>query len=181
MVIRIYWASVTGNRKIAADQARIRNLVTSLNIETQWIDITTSSEVRQEMRKECGIPDAMPPQIFKDDDYLGDMIAMEDAVEEGKVKQWFHVKVLEEEEEEGEKVTATAADTMTSADDVSSNEVTLETAEVKQKEKVQEVRTIPAPMSATITAKVVFPRSKTNHISKSTLDSEERRKKILGL
>jgi len=156
MVVRIYWASVTGNRKIASEQSRLRNLVESLNVETVWIDITTSSEVKDEMRRETGIEDAMPPQMFIDDKYLGDISAMEDAVEAGEVRQWFNLPPKSE--------------------DVVSDPQIVKSEKVETEEKPKCVT-----IHATIPTKVVFSKSKTNHVNKSTLDNEERRKKILGL
>ena len=57
--------------QISGEQTRLRNLIESLQIPSEWIDITTDVLVREKMREECGKPTAMPPQIFNEFRYLG--------------------------------------------------------------------------------------------------------------
>lgn len=89
MVIRVYWASVTGNRKISGDQSRLKNLIESLKLESTWIDVTTSRSVMNQMRMECGNSKALPPQIFLDDVHLGDVDELNERVEDGSWKAWL--------------------------------------------------------------------------------------------
>nr|CAB3262907.1 uncharacterized protein LOC100184975 [Phallusia mammillata] len=92
MVIRVYWASVTCSRKMEGEQTRLRYVIQNLKLESVWIDITTDTSVREQMRKECGNPKAVPPQIFSDDVYLGDMTVMEEFVEEERVHEFFKIE-----------------------------------------------------------------------------------------
>lgn len=89
MVIRVYWASVTGNRKIEGDQARVRDIIESYKLDSQWIDITTDRSVMVEMRKECCNSKALPPQIFNDEVYLGNADDMNLSIEEGRLMEWL--------------------------------------------------------------------------------------------
>nr|XP_039267765.1 uncharacterized protein LOC120342845 [Styela clava] len=89
MVIRIYWASVTGNRKINSDQSRLKNVLECFKLESTWIDVTTSRSVMNQMRMECGKANALPPQIFNDDVYLGDVDDFNERIEDGSWKAWI--------------------------------------------------------------------------------------------
>lgn len=113
MVIRVYWASVTGNRKVNGDQTRLRFLIESLKLESTWIDITTSRAVCNQMRMECGDPKALPPQIFNDDIHLGNVEDMDASIEDGRLMEWLRMEdpKPKEENEEGKVVQATANDT----------------------------------------------------------------------
>lgn len=57
--------------QIDGDQTRLRYLIESLKLESQWVDVTTDSIILKRMREECGNPKALPPQIFNDDVFLG--------------------------------------------------------------------------------------------------------------
>uniref|UniRef100_H2Z773 Glutaredoxin domain-containing protein n=1 Tax=Ciona savignyi TaxID=51511 RepID=H2Z773_CIOSA len=89
MVIRVYWASVTGNRKVDGEQTRLRNIIESLKVDSTWVDITTDPLIKQKMRDECCNARAMPPQIFNDEKYLGDVEDMEYFVEQERAIDFF--------------------------------------------------------------------------------------------
>ena len=109
-----------------------------------------------------------PPQDIDD---------MEVAVEDGKVREWFHVPVdVEGTAEEDKKVK--------SEQDVADKSASPTTTEASTKFVSATATIQAAPQKSVVHAKVranvVFPRSKTNHVEKSTLD-EERKRKLTGL
>nr|XP_026690100.1 uncharacterized protein LOC100184975 isoform X1 [Ciona intestinalis] len=207
MVIRIYWASVTGNRKVDGEQTRLRNIIESLKLESQWVDITTDPLIKQKMRDECGNQRAMPPQIFNDEKYLGSVEDMEIFIEEKRSQDFFN----------GNSVTLTDGPTM--AHDVT-NDVTAEvfthnrnnsngaspTSSIenepivayKAREQESEVKSyLPPPRKnvlaavgafeslkdappKTETTKVIFTKSKQSTEHPIATD-EERKRRILGL
>jgi len=207
MVIRIYWASVTGNRKINADTTRVRNVIQSLKIDSEWIDVTTSPAVRARMRSECGNPRALPPQIFRDDVYLGDVEAMEGFIEDEKALEWFGMSPETSVKTDGPSSSSDDSDSTCSSDKeipVVPRSGSIQIIQIEDP-VIQKTDDIPESVKDTVTAavseyeilvkdgpklndprppKVVFPRSKSiaaDNQAQNRVISDERRRKILGL
>lgn len=81
--IRIYVTSISSNMKTKKNQLKITNVFDGKKIPYECIDISLSEESKLEMREKCGNDKALPPQLFKGDEYLGDFDAFDDAVETG--------------------------------------------------------------------------------------------------
>ncbi|KAG9347658.1 hypothetical protein JZ751_005230 [Albula glossodonta] len=89
MSIIIYYTSVSSNLKIKQNQQQIFMHLDSKKIQYKTIDISTDSEVKDEMRRKVNDPTALPPQIFNGDVYCGDYDKFFEAVEAGNEKDFF--------------------------------------------------------------------------------------------
>ncbi|KAM3910525.1 adapter SH3BGRL [Leptodactylus fuscus] len=77
MVIKVYIASCSGSTSIKKQQTAITGLLDAMRIEYEEMDIAANEENRKWMRENVpehcrpasGIP--LPPQIFRDNCYLG--------------------------------------------------------------------------------------------------------------
>ncbi|KAJ8409675.1 hypothetical protein AAFF_G00217340 [Aldrovandia affinis] len=85
MSITIYYTSVSGSRELKGHQNKIFQYLDSKNIEYKMVDISQSSEVKDEMRRKADNPRALPPQIFSGDVYCGDYDKFFEALEEEKI------------------------------------------------------------------------------------------------
>ncbi|CAG5097172.1 Oidioi.mRNA.OKI2018_I69.XSR.g14964.t2.cds [Oikopleura dioica] len=83
--LKIYWASATGCRKISSEQMRLKQIIGGERLVCEWIDITTDTALLHEMRQKSAIEKALPPQIFHGDEYLGNVEALNEAVEDGNL------------------------------------------------------------------------------------------------
>jgi len=205
MVIRVYWASVTGNRKINADTTRVRNIIQSLKIDSEWIDVTTSPSVRSKMRRECGNPRALPPQIFRDDVYLGDVDTMEAFIEDERALEWFGMSpetsvktdsassdndsTCSDKENPPPVITRSGSIQIIQIEDPVIQKTSVDLPNVKDTvtSAVSEYEILVKDGNTKADSKqpkVVFPRSKSidpNNPAQNRVISEERRRKILGL
>jgi len=57
--------------QVKQHQTEIFQFLDSKRIKYRALDITTSTDVKEEMRKKVGNPSAMPPQVFNGDKYCG--------------------------------------------------------------------------------------------------------------
>ncbi|KAG9269789.1 SH3 domain-binding glutamic acid-rich-like protein 3 [Astyanax mexicanus] len=89
MSIVVYFSSASGSREVKQRQSEIFQFLDSKKIIYRALDITQSSDVKDEMRRKVGNNTALPPQIFNGDKYCGDYQAFSDAVEDGKPEAFF--------------------------------------------------------------------------------------------
>ncbi|XP_016085474.1 SH3 domain-binding glutamic acid-rich-like protein 3 [Sinocyclocheilus grahami] len=89
MSIKVYYSSVSGSREVKQHQSEIFHFLDSKKIKYFAVDITESTDLKEEMRKKVGNPSAMPPQVFNGDKYCGDYQKFFDAVEDGKPEAFF--------------------------------------------------------------------------------------------
>ncbi|XP_056305379.1 SH3 domain-binding glutamic acid-rich-like protein 3 [Danio aesculapii] len=89
MSITVYYSSVSGSREVKQHQGEIFGFLDSKKIKYFAVDISTSNDVKEQMRKKVGNPSAMPPQVFNGDKYCGDYQKFFDAVEDGKPEAFF--------------------------------------------------------------------------------------------
>ncbi|KAL6483083.1 hypothetical protein MHYP_G00079550 [Metynnis hypsauchen] len=89
MSIVVYFSSAGGSREVNKQQTAIFNFLDSKKFIYRALDITQSSDLKNEMRKKVGNPSALPPQVFNGDKYCGDFQAFFEAVEEGKPEKFF--------------------------------------------------------------------------------------------
>nr|AAI22220.1 Zgc:153284 [Danio rerio] len=89
MSITVYYSSVCGSREVKQHQGEILGFLDSKKIKYFTVDISTSNDAKEQMRKKVGNPSAMPPQVFNGDKYCGDYQKFFDAVEEGKPEAFF--------------------------------------------------------------------------------------------
>lgn len=57
--------------QVKSQQTEVMRILDSKSIKYELIDISVSSELRNEMRSKSGIPSAVPPQLFNGEDYCG--------------------------------------------------------------------------------------------------------------
>ncbi|KAK2159589.1 hypothetical protein LSH36_150g02027 [Paralvinella palmiformis] len=77
MVLKIYISSTSGNKEIKKKQEFIKQVLETKKICFEEIDISLAicEEDRKYMREHAkarGTPNPLPPQVFSDQDYLGD-------------------------------------------------------------------------------------------------------------
>jgi len=63
-----------------------------MGIEFTEIDIAEGQELKETMRELSNDPLAIPPQLFKDDEYLGDFDSFEEAVENKELKTFLKLE-----------------------------------------------------------------------------------------
>uniref|UniRef100_A0A3B1IXJ1 SH3 domain binding glutamate-rich protein like 3 n=1 Tax=Astyanax mexicanus TaxID=7994 RepID=A0A3B1IXJ1_ASTMX len=71
MSIVVYFSSASGSREVKQRQSEIFQFLDSKKIIYRALDITQSSDVKDEMRRKVGNNTALPPQIFNGDKYCG--------------------------------------------------------------------------------------------------------------
>lgn len=81
MGIKLYYTTVTASRTVKSQQTEVMRILDSKSIKYELVDISVSSELRDEMRSKSGIPSAVPPQLFNGEDYCGDYEMFSAAVE----------------------------------------------------------------------------------------------------
>ncbi|XP_051948173.1 SH3 domain-binding glutamic acid-rich-like protein 3 [Xyrauchen texanus] len=89
MSITVYYSSVSGSRELKQQQTEIFQFLDAKKIKYRVVDITETTDKKEEMRKKVGNPSAMPPQVFNGDKYCGDYQKFFDAVEDGKTEAFF--------------------------------------------------------------------------------------------
>ncbi|XP_073679328.1 SH3 domain-binding glutamic acid-rich-like protein 3 [Garra rufa] len=89
MTITVYFSSASGSREVKQQQSEIFQFLDSKKLKYFALDITESTDRKEEMRKKVGNPSAMPPQVFNEDKYCGDYQKFFDAVEDGKPEAFF--------------------------------------------------------------------------------------------
>ncbi|XP_028825199.1 SH3 domain-binding glutamic acid-rich-like protein 3 [Denticeps clupeoides] len=91
MSVTVYFSSVSGSREMKQQQSEIFQFLDSKKMKYQAVDISQNAELKEQMRKQVGRPNAMPPQVFNGDKYCGDYAAFFNAVEEGKAAAFFQL------------------------------------------------------------------------------------------
>ena len=79
--ITVFISSVSSNRELKKRQERILTILTGKRIPFEMVDIAVNEDDKHRMRHLCGVPTALPPQVFKGEKYLGDYDAFDEAVE----------------------------------------------------------------------------------------------------
>ncbi|XP_064599126.1 SH3 domain-binding glutamic acid-rich-like protein 3 [Liolophura sinensis] len=92
MSLLLYVTSVTTSRDIGKKQQRIKDVLDIKHIPYTEVDLAREPEEKDKMRELCGLPTALPPQIFNGDQYCGDYQAFDDAVEEGTLMEFLRLK-----------------------------------------------------------------------------------------
>ncbi|XP_069744436.1 SH3 domain-binding glutamic acid-rich-like protein 3 [Narcine bancroftii] len=89
MKIVIYYTSITATVELDKKQNNIKNILDGKNIPYILLDLAADANLKDEMREKIGDPKAMPPQIFNGDQYCGDFVAFEQAVESEKLEAFL--------------------------------------------------------------------------------------------
>ncbi|KAL7883912.1 hypothetical protein SRHO_G00015700 [Serrasalmus rhombeus] len=89
MGVRLYYTTVTASREVKSQQAEVMRILESKNIQYELIDISADGALRNEMRTKSGNPNAVPPQIFNEDQYCGGYMMFSEAVEEDTVEKFL--------------------------------------------------------------------------------------------
>jgi len=80
--LQVYISSVSSSMKLKQHQQKIQMILDSKCIKYELIDIAVSEDDKQKMRELADNPKALPPQLFNNNEYLGDFDAFEAAVED---------------------------------------------------------------------------------------------------
>ncbi|KAI4900694.1 hypothetical protein NFI96_033780, partial [Prochilodus magdalenae] len=75
--------------KIKKRQHDIFQFLNAKQIKYFMKDVTESPDIKEEMRKKVGNPQALPPQVFSGEQYCGDYDAFFNAVEDGEAEKFF--------------------------------------------------------------------------------------------
>ncbi|KAJ8373234.1 hypothetical protein AAFF_G00267260 [Aldrovandia affinis] len=62
------------NVEVKSQQAEMMRILESKSIRFELVDISVGGAVREEMRSKAGNPNAIPPQLFNNDQYCGDAV-----------------------------------------------------------------------------------------------------------
>jgi len=95
MGIKVFVTTVSANSVLKKNQQTIIDTLTARNIPFESIDISASENEEQKlfMREKATAKDGqvnpMPPQIFSDDEYLGDYDAFYEATEDNNLDVFF--------------------------------------------------------------------------------------------
>ncbi|XP_022075778.1 SH3 domain-binding glutamic acid-rich-like protein 3 isoform X2 [Acanthochromis polyacanthus] len=71
MSLTLFYTSVSSSVQIKKSQDKIMATLESLKIPFVQVDIAQSSEHKETMRRICGNPTALPPQLARGDVYCG--------------------------------------------------------------------------------------------------------------
>ncbi|XP_014788499.1 SH3 domain-binding glutamic acid-rich-like protein 3 [Octopus bimaculoides] len=92
MPVILYSTSVSGCRATKKKIESIKTILDSKNIEFTEIDISKDVEDKNKMRSLCGNETALPPQLFNEDEYLGDYDLFYEAVEAQDIKKFLKLE-----------------------------------------------------------------------------------------
>ncbi|VDM03988.1 unnamed protein product [Schistocephalus solidus] len=73
-MLELYISTVSGNNTIRSRQTYMQNILDSLKVKYDTIDIAAVEDAKNRMRKaleNAGKKEFLPPQIFDGDEYLG--------------------------------------------------------------------------------------------------------------
>ncbi|XP_008300411.1 SH3 domain-binding glutamic acid-rich-like protein 3 [Stegastes partitus] len=89
MSLTLFYTSVSSSVQIKKSQEKIQSVLDSKKIPFRLVDIAQCSEDKELMRKICGDPTALPPQLSNGDVYCGDFAAFENAIEEERLNEFL--------------------------------------------------------------------------------------------
>ncbi|PIO15913.1 hypothetical protein AB205_0072330 [Aquarana catesbeiana] len=89
MSLKMYMTTVTSSRETKAQQQDIVRVLDTSGQPYETVDIAADNSLRAEMREKCGNPNALPPQLFLGDKYLGGYDEIMAAVEDGELKKFL--------------------------------------------------------------------------------------------
>lgn len=84
----VYISSVTSNKEIRKQQVRIQDVLTSLKIEFEVLDVSMDGNL-QKMRDICKDPGLLAPQLCNGSTYCGNYEDFEYAVENKDVRTFL--------------------------------------------------------------------------------------------
>ncbi|CAH1799584.1 unnamed protein product [Owenia fusiformis] len=113
MVVKVYVSLLSGNMKLKAEQSKILSILQSRKIEFEEVDISSPNNENEKIfmrehsktKKEGTFP--LPPQIFNDQEYLGDFEAFEESVEIDALFEFLKMAPSKEVSESEVNVTST--------------------------------------------------------------------------
>jgi SH3 domain-binding glutamic acid-rich protein len=114
MVVKIYISRTTGNKEMQKKQDHILWTLESKSIEHLQIDIGDPllAKERQFMRENIKTQNnqmVLPPQIFNDEEYIGDYNSFFEAVECEQLYDYLHIEIPNTEVEYIIKLASTGA------------------------------------------------------------------------
>ncbi|OZC12577.1 SH3-binding, glutamic acid-rich protein [Onchocerca flexuosa] len=97
MTLNVYIASITANTEVRKQVQKVLMVLDGLGVPFKAIDITLrgNEQHRDFMREKAlnerceGVP--LPPQFFIDDEYLGNYMDFEEAVEENQLPEFLRL------------------------------------------------------------------------------------------
>ncbi|CAG9538004.1 unnamed protein product [Cercopithifilaria johnstoni] len=109
MTLNVYIASITANTEVRKQVQKVLMVLDGLGVPFKAIDITLrgNEQYRDFMRqnalnKRCdGIP--LPPQFFVDDEYLGNYMDFEEAVEDNQLPEFLRLIPSSAEDEDDDE------------------------------------------------------------------------------
>uniref|UniRef100_A0AAF5Q0F2 Glutaredoxin domain-containing protein n=1 Tax=Wuchereria bancrofti TaxID=6293 RepID=A0AAF5Q0F2_WUCBA len=111
MTLNVYIASITANTEVRKQVQKVLMVLDGLGVPFKAIDITLrgNEQYRDFMRQNAlnercdGVP--LPPQFFVDDEYLGNYMDFEEAVEDNHLPEFLRLipsSAEDEDDDEGE-------------------------------------------------------------------------------
>ncbi|KAJ3400041.1 hypothetical protein HDV05_001377 [Chytridiales sp. JEL 0842] len=85
----LYMSSVPASIKIRKDTSRVIDILTARKIEFVQVDVATDEEAKEYMRSKCG--NSMLPKLFVNGEHKGGADQLEEANEDGAVKEWLGI------------------------------------------------------------------------------------------
>lgn len=89
MVIKVYYSSITPSLVIKKQQQHIQNVLETLKVEFELVDVMVGKEAKIKMCKFSNNPKAIPPQLFNEDDFCGNYEEFYSAVEKSEVEKFL--------------------------------------------------------------------------------------------
>lgn len=97
MTLNVYIASITANTEVRKQVQKVLMVLDGLGVPFKAIDITLrgNEQYRDFMRQNAlnercdGVP--LPPQFFADDEYLGNYMDFEEAVEDNQLPEFLRL------------------------------------------------------------------------------------------
>ncbi|XP_072277636.1 SH3 domain-binding glutamic acid-rich-like protein 3 [Pyxicephalus adspersus] len=92
MDLKMYMTTVTSSRETKSQQAEMCRILDTCGHPYVTVDISVDKDLLTEMREKSCKPNAVPPQLFLGDEYLGGFQELMTAVEDGELQKFLGKK-----------------------------------------------------------------------------------------
>ncbi|KAJ7394333.1 SH3 domain-binding glutamic acid-rich-like protein [Desmophyllum pertusum] len=90
--VTLFISDLSGNKEIKKRQQRIRTLLKAYKVSFQEVDVAQDEDELERMRELVGDEAAVAPQIANGEEYCGDYVAFETAIEKENLEEFLKLK-----------------------------------------------------------------------------------------
>ncbi|KAK3737131.1 hypothetical protein RRG08_016437 [Elysia crispata] len=89
--VTVFISAISSDMERKKNQRTIEDVLSGQKIEFEAVDVSSSRDELDRMRRIVGKPDALAPQIVNGDTYCGDYAAFDEAVENKALKEFLKI------------------------------------------------------------------------------------------